>query len=445
MADIHELANSLQKLDNQMVTCMKCGMCQAACPLYAQTGRETDVARGKIALVENLAAETLKDPQAVKERLDRCLLCGSCAASCPSGVKVLDIFLQARAIITGYLGLSPTKKAIFRGMLANPKIFNAILNLAPKFQKIFAQPVNETLGTSCARFMSPLLGGRHFVPLAKTPWHKTMGHVDTPKGKSGLKIGFYTGCLVDKVFPRVAADTFKVLEYHGVGIFMPARQVCCGIPALSSGDRKTFDRLVRDNLEIFSDKDVDYLLTPCATCTATIKKIWPFMAEDYPEREQEKIHDLAAKTLDVCEFVAQTFPFDAVPEEDASNTRKITYHDPCHLKKSLNISQKPRSLITQSPGCTLVEMADPDRCCGMGGSFNLHHYDLSQKIGDQKLRSIIQTKADAVATCCPACMMQLTDLLSKANMPIQVKHVIELYAQGLQAGATAWPKHKEQS
>ena len=433
MADIHELAKSLQKLDDQMVTCMKCGMCQAACPLYAETGRETDVARGKIALVENLATEMLKDPQAVKERLDRCLLCGSCAASCPSGVKVLDIFLQARAVITGYLGLSPTKKAIFRGMLANPKLFNAVLDLAPKFQKVFAKPVNETLGSSCARFMSPLLGDRHFLPLAKTSWHKQMGEVNTPRGKSGIKIGFYPGCLVDKIFPRVAADAFKVLEHHGVGIYMPARQVCCGIPALSSGDRTTFDRLVWDNLRLFADKDIDYLLTPCATCTATIKKIWPLMAEDYPEREQEKIHDLAAKTLDICEFVARTFPSDAVFEENLSSPLKITYHDPCHLKKSLNVFKEPRSLIAQSPGCTLVEMTDPDRCCGMGGSFNLQHYDLSQRIGDKKLHSILQTGADAVATCCPACMMQLTDLLSKAGADIQVTHVLEIYARGIQA------------
>src|SRR6056297_2255220 len=131
MADVYKLAQSLQKLDDQMVACMKCGMCQAACPLYAETGREADVARGKIALVENLSEEILRDPKAVKERLDRCLLCGSCAANCPSGVNVLDIFLKARAIITAYLGLSPVKKAIFRGMLAKPAVFNALLGLAP--------------------------------------------------------------------------------------------------------------------------------------------------------------------------------------------------------------------------------------------------------------------------------------------------------------------------
>ncbi len=86
MTEMRELVRMLNELDEEMVQCVRCGMCQAACPLYAETGRETDVARGKLVLVENLSKEILKDPEAVKDRLDKCLLCGSCAAACPSGV-----------------------------------------------------------------------------------------------------------------------------------------------------------------------------------------------------------------------------------------------------------------------------------------------------------------------------------------------------------------------
>ena len=446
MADLHQLAKSLQELDEQMVTCMKCGMCQAVCPLYAETGREADVARGKIALVENLSEEILRDPKAVKERLDRCLLCGSCAANCPSGVKVLDIFLKARAIITAYLGLSPLKKAIFRGMLAKPAVFNALLGLAPTFQKVFSKPVNDMLGTSCARFVSPLLGDRHFTPLAKTPWHTEVGEVDTPRGKSGLKIGFYPGCLVDKIFPQVARDLFQVMDSLGVGLYMPKRQVCCGIPALSSGDRSTFDRLVRENLELFSDRDFDLLITPCATCTSTLAKIWPLMAEDYPPKEQEAAQALAAKTQDVCAFLAHTFqPAPAGPARDRAES--ITYHDPCHLKKSLGVWAEPRQLLGCHPDYVLREMPDADRCCGMGGSFNLQHYDLSKQIGDTKLQSILSTQARTVATCCPACMMQLTDVISRAGAPVQVKHVIEIFARSLEthAGCRINPAKSEEA
>ena len=99
MSSLKELTRLMKELEDQLVTCMRCGLCQAVCPLFAETGREADVARGKLALLYGLAQEILKNPQGVQDHLNRCLLCGSCAANCPSGVKVLDIFIKARAIL----------------------------------------------------------------------------------------------------------------------------------------------------------------------------------------------------------------------------------------------------------------------------------------------------------------------------------------------------------
>ena len=154
MADMKELIRLMKALEDQLIVCMRCGLCQAVCPLYAQTGREADVARGKLALLDGLLQEMFDDPGGVNERLNRCLLCGSCAANCPSGVKVLEIFLKARAILTGYMGLPPLKKIILRGMLARPERLDRLASWAAKLQKLGVRPVNETVGTSCARLMS---------------------------------------------------------------------------------------------------------------------------------------------------------------------------------------------------------------------------------------------------------------------------------------------------
>jgi len=166
MASVKELARLMKKLEDQLVVCMRCGMCQAVCPVFAQTGREADVARGKLALLDGLLQEIFKDPQGVYERLNRCLLCGSCAANCPSGVSVMEIFLQARAILAGFMGLPPAKKAILRGMLAHPELFDHVMAWGAKFQKIFTREVNDVIGTSCARINSPLIGDRHFRVLS---------------------------------------------------------------------------------------------------------------------------------------------------------------------------------------------------------------------------------------------------------------------------------------
>ncbi len=83
------------------------------CPLFAETGREADVARGKLALLDGLAQELFANPQGAQDRLTRCLLCGSCAANGPSGVKVLDIVIKARAIRAGstHDGTAPFSRA----------------------------------------------------------------------------------------------------------------------------------------------------------------------------------------------------------------------------------------------------------------------------------------------------------------------------------------------
>ncbi|MBU4606274.1 MAG: 4Fe-4S dicluster domain-containing protein, partial [Proteobacteria bacterium] len=156
MSSVTQLARLLAELDEQLIACMRCGFCQSVCPLYGETGREADVARGKLALLDGLAHELLSDPHGVQERLERCLLCGSCAANCPSGVKVLDIFLKARAILSGYLGLPPAKKLLFRQVLARPALFNKLMSLAPRFEGLLTKPVDSLLDTSCARFTSPL-------------------------------------------------------------------------------------------------------------------------------------------------------------------------------------------------------------------------------------------------------------------------------------------------
>ena len=428
MTDMKEIARLVKQLEDQLVVCMRCGMCQAVCPLYEQTGREADVARGKIALLDGLMRELFADPKGVKARLEKCLLCGSCAANCPSGVSVMEIFLKARAILTGTAGLSPAKRLVLRGMLTRPALFDRLTEWGSRLQRLLARPVNDVVGTSCAPLASPLLHGRHFLPLAETPLHQAISHKKTRGGSSGYRVAFFVGCLIDKVLPRVGRAALEVLDAHGVDVFMPADQACCGIPALSSGDMDAFHRLVRINVERFSGHRVDAVLTACATCTSTIHKIWPMMLSDADPGLKNRAWQLAEKTMDISDFLVSRLGVGA--ETSTGTGPAVTYHDPCHLKKSLGVAAQPRALIRAARG-NLVEMDGKDRCCGMGGSFNLQYYGISRSIGRLKQESILKTKCHTVATGCPACMMQISDLLSRAGRRISVRHAIEIYAESI--------------
>ncbi|MDR0753953.1 MAG: (Fe-S)-binding protein, partial [Prevotellaceae bacterium] len=421
----------LLAIDDQLVGCMHCGLCQAVCPVYGATFKEADVSRGKIVLLENMAYEILKDADGLSERLDRCLLCGSCQTNCPSGVKTVEIFLHARRLITEYKGLSGIKKIVFRFILPHPGLMSFFVSVSGRFQRFFRRKANKNMGTFEFPILRPFVGKRHFQPLETKSFSAKTGKINTSAGKSGIRIAFFPGCVPDKLFVRVSQAAMKVFDKNEVGVFMPDNLVCCGIPNLVSGDYISFKRLVKKNLALFKDADFDYLVSPCATCVSSIKENWFRFKSDFTADEQmqiEKIHDRA---MDITEFLVDVLNADFTVSEHETDKRRVTYHDSCHLKKTLGIFTQPRKILKNLSGLEFVEMPEADRCCGSGGSFTLTQHELSNRIGQRKRNSIVSVNPDIVATACPACMLQLMDMLSQNGDSVEVKHVVELYAENM--------------
>ena len=144
---------------------------------------------------------------------------------------------------------------------------------------------------------------------------------------------------------------------------------------------------------------------------------------------QTKVAAMSEKTMDIHQSQVSVVGIKQPAIDNLAEPVDITYHDPCHLKKSLGMFAEPRSLIKAHPGYRLIEMAQSDRCCGMGGSFNLQYYDLSSDIGRIKIDHIKASGCSVVATGCPACMLQLSDILSRSGENIRVRHAMEIYAE----------------
>ncbi len=429
MADLKTLASRLMTLEDRIIGCMRCGNCQAVCPMFGATHMEADVARGKMVLVDDLAHELFKDPQAVADKLGRCLLCGSCQANCPSGVKIMDIFMEAREIVYNYLGLSPIKKAIFRVMLAKPRLFNVSMRIGSPVSRVFFKKNRTAQDTVSSPLLRPIIGDRHLRTLPVTPLHAITGPLNEPRIDGGLRVCFFPGCMGDKYYVGMAQACLKVLKYHKVAVFMSTEFACCGIPAVSSGDGEGMVDQLRKNLAILEQQQFDYLVTPCGSCTATIAEIWPKYAERISATAALQAQALAKKTMDITKFIVTVLGVKAVEPRDDAQT--VTYHDSCHLKKGLGVSKEPRELMQANPRYRFVEMKEADRCCGCGGSFTLFHYDLSRQIGQRKRDNIVATGANVASAACPACMMQLEDVLSHNNDPVVVKHPVEIYAETL--------------
>ena len=430
MSNLHELAQRLMALDDKITACMKCGMCQAVCPMFGASGMEADVARGKLALIDNLAHEMIQDPAAVSDKLGRCLLCGSCQASCPPGVKIMDVFMEAREIVNAYLGMHPVKKMIFRVVLPQPGVFNLAMRVGAPVQGLVFRSTGSAQGTVCAPMLNFMLGDRHMRPLAKKPLHARYGTLDESRPAGGIKVAFYPGCMGDKIFTNVSEACLKVFDYHEVGVYLPTNYSCCGIPALSSGDLEGFEKMVMHNVDVLKEGSFDLIVTPCSSCTETIRSLWPKMAGKMPYKYRDAINELSQKAMDINAFLVDVLKVKPRASGRHGQT-KVTYHESCHLLRSLGVSAQPRELIRMNPDYDLVEMKEADRCCGCGGSFTLSHYDLSRKIGQRKRDNIVASGAEVVATGCPACMMQLSDMLAHNGDSVTVKHTIEIYADSL--------------
>ena len=404
-------------------------MCMAVCPLYKATGWETDSARGKIALLSAITQEILSDGQSVSARTGRCLLCGACALKCPRGIRAHELLIQARACFAAYHGLSLIEKILFRSLLSNPDRFDAVSDFGAKGLRFFSNFAGQAGVQNCPA----IFFGGFLKPLTFKPFHDRIKEAPGPSSPSFLrkktvKVGFFIGCLIDKFYPEVGMAALNILCHSDVDVETPMHQGCCGMPALAAGDRISFIRLVQRHLALFPVEKYDAILSACPTCVVAIKHLWPLMMANASPTLKERIRLLSEKTLDIHQFLYGLYK-ERPMKEPAPDALSMTYHAPCHLKKSLGIDQEPIFLMQMNPRVRLIGHKDADACCGFGGSFHLKHHDISLQIGERKRQSILKSGVRKVVTGCPACLLQLEEVFYRNQDDISVVHTMEIVSE----------------
>jgi glycolate oxidase iron-sulfur subunit len=418
---------TMDELLEQVHKCVKCGTCMAQCPVYIETLEEPLVARGKISLIENLGDGEGDYNKRFSKILSQCLLCGTCAENCPNGVSADEIIRDVRSLLVKEKGLSLPKRAIFQHLLDSTYLMPMLLKGGAALQNIFLKKIPKESGL-LLRFPLPYLDHRRFIPpLAHDPLLELhSGWVRAEK--EVMRVGLFVGCVTNYLFPNIGKAVLDVFPRRGISVFIPKNQYCCGLPAFGSGDEETPQSLARKNIEGFKEEGLEKIVAPCASCAAMLKLDYPSLYEESdPFRKQALA--FADKISDVSRILDQVPDPEPLKSRKSEKILRVTYHDPCHLRRKLKIYEEPRNVLKSLPGVEYVEMQDANRCCGQGGSFNIANYDLSLKIVEKKTKAIEETGADIVATSCSGCLLQLMDGMHQAGLKREVKHLVEVVSQ----------------
>lgn len=236
------------------------------------------------------------------------------------------------------------------------------------------------------------------------------------------RVALFVTCLVDLHRPSVGFAAIKLLEQAGCQVEVPLAQTCCGQPAYNSGDRRTARELASGVIDAF--QGFDYVVVPSGSCGGMISHHFPALFDDDPNR-LAAAEALAAKTHELIAFLTDVM---GVVGVDAAYAGRVTYHDSCSGLRELGVKAQPRALLASVRGLELVEMTDPEVCCGFGGTFCVKYPEISTRMVSDKAADIAGTGADTVLAGDLGCLLNMAGRLSREGRPIQVRHVAEVLA-----------------
>jgi Fe-S oxidoreductase len=310
------------------------------------------------------------------------------------------------------------------------------------------------------------------------------------RGAQQAKVGMVTGCVMQVMQTPVNESTARVLTKAGCAVEAPKEQVCCGALHAHVGGMDEAKDFARKNIEVFEQLEkehgaLDAIIINAAGCGAALKEYPGWFKGDAQWEERAKA--FSTKVQDVSEFLAQpqyksrlealmstrneqTTPFktndivrETIPNTAGSSTVqaanpgvrdrqanqleaidsleayaptdrqnkqqqgcRMTYHDACHLAHGQSIRTQPRELMNAVPNAEIIPLQESEMCCGSAGVYNITQPGMAMQLLERKMKHIKATGARVVVTGNPGCMMQLMLGAQKYDVPVEVKHPVEI-------------------
>jgi L-lactate dehydrogenase complex protein LldE len=245
-----------------------------------------------------------------------------------------------------------------------------------------------------------------------------------------VKAELFITCFNDTLFPDAGRAVVEVLERQGVEISFPLEQTCCGQMHYNTGYRAEALPLMRRFVDIFSDAEV--VVSPSASCVGMVRDIYPFAARQAGDEGLARaVIELAPRVYEFSQFLVGVLGVDDV---GAYFPHRVTYHPTCHSLRVLHVGEAPLRLLRKVAGIELVELERADECCGFGGTFAIKNADTSAAILSDKIRNVLNTRAEVCTALDNSCLMHIGGALQRGRTGVRTMHLAEILANTTEAG-----------
>lgn len=386
--------------EEDIVTCVACGLCLPHCPTFRVTGRESAAPRGRVAAMRMVQEGRAEVDASFRRMMDECLACRACETACPSGVPYGRMIEAARA------QAEPT-----RPLPARTVRRLALGTVMPRQWAVRALGIG--LGLSQLLRIERLLPERMRAGAPRVSLAQLLRPVPAAVG-SGPTAAVLRGCVMDVAFRPVQRATMAAVADAGYRAVMPAGG-CCGALAMHYGQPEAARRMARERIAEFEFEGAELVVVNSAGCSGHMKTWGHLLADDPAWADRAAV--MAARVRDVLEL--------DLPDAPGSTTGAVAVHDACHHVNGQGIRGETRAMV-RGAGARPVEIPDDGRCCGAAGLYSVLQPEMSAELRRQKARAVVASGAPVVAVANPGCAAQIQAGLREIGAPVRVVHPVEL-------------------
>src|SRR3954453_11052576 len=239
------------------------------------------------------------------------------------------------------------------------------------------------------------------------------------RSRSTMRAALFITCFNDTLFPRVGRATVAVLERLGVDVEFREEQTCCGQMHFNTGYQLEAVPLARRFVRAFAGAEA--IVCPSASCAGMVREAYPRLAalpgDEDLARDAEAI---IPRVYELTEFLVDVL---GVEDVGASFPHRVTYLPTCHSLRALHVGDRPLRLLRAVHGIDLVELPEAAECCGFGGMFAIKNADTSMAMLSDKLRHVLDTRAEVCAAADASCLMHIGGALRRQRTGTRTMHL----------------------